>query len=188
MEALPTFNSLTLAPYGSNVKIFEHTLAIDVPDRLDSIAESFLQFNNESMSAINQNISDNMEMIHTYVGTTIVDDLNTFKLNLSNNIQTLNNNMMTNIGQYLDSNGAGYSIEQVNSLIFSGNTSYVLDANGNITSMVDGAMTTSNVLYNSDGFIESYTETILIGGVSYSKDFTVNYDGEYPEIQEALSA
>lgn len=118
--------------------------------------------------------------------TNITNQQNTFETNrvatetaFTDSITTQQNayesDLTNNIGNYIGS-GAGYNVAQVNSFQFSGPGSVTYDAQGRVTEAVEGPITTSNIVYNVSGKLMSFTETITIAGVPYTKTFEVGYD------------
>jgi hypothetical protein len=185
MTELTALTPIQFEEYSSNVKIFEHTLAIEVPDRLDAIADSFKTFNNESMNTMKEYMNTNMNTIFEYIGTTVYDDVEAMKTRIENEVDTFTSDMQSNISGYVNSNGIAYSVQQVNSLIFSGNTSYSM-SNGDITEFTDGAVRTYDILYDNNKFISAFKEKITIDGIEYVKEFTIDNSGDMPIVSEVL--
>jgi hypothetical protein len=181
-------DSLELTPYTANVQIFNSTLARDIPNKINAIAVDFKQWNNNeigtkgeeylnnNMSNVATYINNSMTSVVSFINNVVVDNQNTFIATANQNYTDFTNEMKNNIGNYLDSAGAGYSIAQVNSLEFSGETTIEYDANQNITKVVTGSKTTENINYDENQKIVSFTEKIVVDGVTYTKNYEVTYD------------
>jgi len=192
-------DALELVPYTTNVKIFKSTPAVELPTKLNAVADDFKTWNNNEIgtkgqSYLNTSVTSLTDYINTSMGTVvdfinnvvvdnqntfetnITDQQNTFETNITDQQNTFETNITTNIGNYLDTHGAGYSISQTNSLEFTGNTTTEYDAQGRVVRFVSGAKETKNIAYNSQGNITSFTEVITVDGVNYTKNYTVAYD------------
>jgi len=167
MESLP---ALAIGAYSSNVQIFEHTLAIDVPSRLDAIANSFVEHNNQNFQSIAEHVNNSMTSVYDYIDGTIYEDVLSFKAEVENGI-----------GDFVGI-GAGYSINQVNNVLFTGNTSYSENFSGQIVSFTNGNKHTYDIVYDSDDNVVSFKEKINISGTEYIESYTVTYTGNIPTI------
>lgn len=164
MPTLPTF---TANAYVKNVEIYKSTRAIDVPDKLNAVSNDFKTwFNTELISKSTEHINSSMTAITNYLNNDIIAGINTFKSTLENNI-----------GVYLDSQGAGYSIPQVNSFIFSGNSiSPEYDSDGRVTRYGNQYNETFDCEYNEDSKIIKFKEKITISGIPTVESYEVTYD------------
>jgi hypothetical protein len=54
--------------------------------------------------------------------------------------------------------------------------SYVYNASGRVTSAVEGSNTVNGITYNSKNQITAYTEQVVIGGTTFTKNVTLSYD------------
>jgi hypothetical protein len=61
------------------------------------------------------------------------------------------------------------------------------DTEGRISSITIGPRTINNIIFGSDGSITSYTEELILGGITYTKNYTITYDdqGRIASIAEA---
>jgi len=194
--AIPNMDDLTpiaiaeleIVPYTANVQIFKSTPALEIPNKLNAVAVDFKEWNNTELGTkgvgyLNSGIVDtvdylnsSMRTITNYINSVVVANQNTFTSEMETSQNTFTSEMETNIGGYLDDSGAGYSISQVNSLEFSGNSTIEYDENKNITKVVQGAKETSSIAYNSENKIISFTEKITVDSSLYTKNYTVEYD------------
>lgn len=189
--------ALSIDAYASNVAIFRSTRAVDVPDKLNAIGNDFKSWlNNNVMDATTDYINQSMTTIVNYVNTSmsgIDDDLTDYKDNLNSEWSTYKDDLTgewstfkgdleTNLSSYLDSSGAGYSIAQINQLIFSGDAiDPVYDSEGRITKYGNQYEETFDITYDSDNRISGFKEKITIGGVTTTETYTVAYNGnDYP--------
>ena len=187
--AIPNMDDLTpiaiaeleIVPYTANVQIFKSTPALEIPNKLNAVAVDFKEWNNTELGTkgvgyLNSGIVDtvdylnsSMRTITNYINSVVVANQNTFTSEMKTSQNILMSKMET-------STRVGYSISQVNSLEFSGNSTIEYDENKNITKVVQGAKETSSIAYNSENKIISFTEKITVDSSLYTKNYTVEYD------------
>lgn len=170
IDPMADIQPLVLAQHAKDVSIFRNTRAIDVPDKLDAVANSIkLYANVEITGPVQRYVNYNLTNVHTYVNDSIaavVADQSRFTRDMSEDISG-----------YLDDSGAGYNVGQSRSLIETGVTGDVeFDELGRITSSVQGVLTTSNITYDNTDRITRFTETITVDGVANSTVYVVEYD------------
>ena len=61
------------------------------------------------------------------------------------------------------------------------------DTEGRISAITIGPRTINNISFGSDGSIASYTEELILGGVTYTRNYSITYDeqGRIASISEA---
>ena len=61
------------------------------------------------------------------------------------------------------------------------------DTEGRISAIIIGPRTINNIIFGSDGSITSYTEELILGGNTYTRNYTITYDdqGRIASIAEA---
>ena len=137
------------------------------------------------MDIVTDHINDSVDTVVNYINNTIVSNQNDFTTSITNQQNQFQTNIETNIGGYLDNSGAGYSISQINSLMFTGSSNIILDNEGRISSCTQNNMTSDNFIYNDEDLIISFRETLSVDGIDYIKNYNVTYDSnDNPIIQE----
>ena len=157
--------TLDLTEFTTDVEIFTSTKARDIPSKIDAIAVD-----------LKENVNINNAAMVDYMNNDVLSHVNSEMELITTDYNTIMNNMINNMGMYVSSQDVGYSVAQTNSLIWSGPGTVTYDANGNVTEAVEGPKTTKNIVYDTDGNLTSFTEELLVDGVTYTKSFTVSYD------------
>jgi len=196
------------------VNIFFQTRAIDVPRKLNSLAASFKTYNisikdtwdtyiGEEGGRIQNYLNNSMTAVTTYINDVVVENQNQFLIDGTQaiaDIETEKNNFVTaltteknafkqEVRDEMDgyATTVSYSIADSNSLAFSGETSSdTYDSRGRLTGVTQGHITTSNIVYDSQDRIASYTETVTVAPhAGVSKNYTITYElGKIPKITE----
>lgn len=178
---------LSIVPYSTNVQIFKSTPAVDIPTKLNAVAVDFKNWNNEEIGTKGLNylnlgvadtvtfLNDSMGLVTNYINTVVVENQNSFISTSTENYEQFKIDMQNNIGQYLDDAGAGYSLEQVNELRFTGDTILEFDEDGNLTRYGNGAFEKFDIVY-TDGEMSNFKEKIIVGSATFTKEFNVSHD------------
>jgi hypothetical protein len=195
-------SNVTLPTHTDPVNIFLNTRAIDVPVKLNSLATAFRDFNvlvrdawktyidGESVSIANY-LNGSVQSMVDFINNSMVAFQNQFITDAENAVTTLENSvddfkqeLLDEVGGYV--NATAYSIENSNKFEFSGETSDdTYDSHGRILSAKQGVKSITNIVYGPRSRIVSYTETLLIGSISYTKNYTVTYErGHIPQVTE----
>jgi hypothetical protein len=144
---------LVLPSYTTNVQLYAHIPAIEVPTILNSMATDFKLYMNSSMTAIESHVTNIIE-----------PDLTTFK-----------DSILADISQFAISN-TSYSTSDINDILAGADGStYTLDAQNRIATATDGVSHTSNITYDVQDRITAYRVTISKNGTDTIKDYTVAY-------------
>jgi hypothetical protein len=63
----------------------------------------------------------------------------------------------------------------------------IYDTEGRISAITIGTRTINNIIFGSDGSITSFAEELILGGVTYTRNYTITYDeqGRLASIAEA---
>lgn len=227
---LPYIEGLEITPaaipeYTTNVQIFRNTRAVEIPDRLNAVAQDLKDFSNAvaedetnhvntSFEALTEYVSETMAGVRTHVNTEVVakvntmldkveTDQNSFQTSITNQQTTyesaetaarlaFQNSVTDNLGHYVnDTDGIVYSTDQVNSLHFSGTFDaggITRDSDGRIASISTESKTTTEIVYNDNGQLSEWKETLIVDGASYSKKFKATYStfGEIIKIEEIV--
>jgi len=131
------------------------------------------------------------QSINTQQGTfetNITTQQNTYQTSITNQQDDFENEMTGNIANYISTQGVGYTVEQTNSFMFTGPATASFNINGEIDSYTSDNVTISNIQYNDDSNIISFTETVGIDGQLTTKTFNISYDsnGNLSQITEII--
>ena len=197
---------IALPSYDSPVKIFKNTRAIDVPIKLNSLAESFRSFHGSirdtwqlyieaRFDVIHQHINDSMGSVVDFVNDSLVSAQNTFINTANQSVSTLEGSVATFKTEIMDSvanlvgGGVAYSVADTNKTLFSGDTSEdTYDSLNRVLSIKQGPMKMSNIAYDTYSRVIGYTETLDLNNITTSKNYVVSYEaGKIPKITEEIS-
>ena len=169
--------SHTMDSFTTNVSIFQNTLAREIPTKLESIATALKTHTNTEFGDLTTYVNASLN--------SILSELNEMSGNIAKEqvayearYDTAFNNLQTNLANYLGT-GSSYTQAQIQELMFTGavtssNISY--DSNGRLSSILSNGKLTWNITYDSNGNLSGFKENVTIGGVTTSKTYTVNVD------------
>ena len=177
INPMAVIQPLTLHNHTQDVSIFRNTRAIDIPDKLNSIANNVKSYiNTDITTPVLSYMNSNISTMHAYINDVaeqVVADQTTFTTN-----------MTSNLSGYVDNSGVGYSAAQARTLVQTGETGTITyDGSNRITGATQGAITTSLITYDDSGNITSFTESITVDSITTSTNYSVSYgDDGIPSI------
>lgn len=206
-------NDVDLPTYGEPVNIFLNTRAIDVPAKLNLLAGAFRDFNISVKEILDSHTSDESNRMGAHLSASVqsmvdfvnnsvvqnqndfittangaIDDIEEERLEFVEGVVAATDTFKQDIMDELEGQATNmsYSMLQSNDFAFSGETTNdTYDERGRVLSCTQGVKTCTNIVYDTRCRVVSYTEIILVGSISYTKDYTVSYErGKVPKIEE----
>jgi hypothetical protein len=204
MQDIPEFDSqdAILPTHNDPVNIFLNTRAVDVPVKLNFLATAFRDFNVNVRTAWNSYINNESVRVASYLNSSVqamvafinnslvpfqnqfISNAETAVTDLESSVNAFKQEILDEVGGYV--NATAYSVENSNKFEFSGETSNdTYDSHGRILSATQGVKSITNIVYGPRSRIISYTETLIIDSISYTKNYTVTYErGHIPQVTE----
>jgi len=140
--------TLTFKPFDTETQIFFDTKAVDIPAKLNALGVASATYYNQTGEA------------------------------MVNYTQEVTDHMLSRIGDYIMDSGAGYSMSQVNDMNFAGETLIGLDSKDRVVRLRQGSTELTDITFNDEGDIASFTEKLNIGGVTTMKAYNVVYNND----------
>nr|CAX84079.1 conserved uncharacterized protein [uncultured bacterium] len=170
----PIPNASPFAPFATDVAIFANTKAREAPARLTAIAQALKAHVNGAWLGV----------ATAFLNTTVVAlnaalaAIQTFVNGLETQINDRLAEFETNLGAYLDV-GAGYAVGAINNALFTGalaSGAVTYDADGRLTEIDQGPRRIHAIVYNADGFLASYAETLTLSDLPTTRVYSFTYD------------
>lgn len=202
MEALENITTadISLPSYNNSVKIFKNTRAIDVPSKLNVLADSFKNFHESirdtwqsyiesRFDVIHQHVNSSMEAVVSFINDSIVSAQNTFieaanesVSELEESVDTFKSEIRNSVSELVGSDAA-YTVANINDVLLSKDTSEdTYDQFNRILSVREGPMKISDISYDAYGRINKYTETLTLNDIPTSETYTITYEvGKIPK-------
>jgi hypothetical protein len=167
----------TVDDFTTNVSIFSNTIAREIPTKIESIATALKSHTNTELGDITTYVNASLGSILTEVNE-MAGNIAKEQVEYEAQFDTAFSNLETNLGNYTQ-DVASYTQAQIQDLMFTGavtssNISY--DSDGRLSSILSNGKLTWNITYDSDGNLDSFKENVSIGGQTFTKTYTVNVD------------
>jgi len=178
----------TVDDFTTNVSIFSNTIAREIPTKIESIATALKSHTNTELGDITTYVNASLGSILTELNE-MAGNIAKEQVEYEAQFDTAFSNLETNLGNYTQ-DVASYTQAQIQDLMFTGavtssNISY--DSDGRLSSILSNGKLTWNITYDSDGNLDSFKENVSIGGQTFTKTYTVNVDsgtGQITNIEE----
>lgn len=175
MELVSISAMPNIVDFDTNVSIFRNTRAVDIADKINAIGEAIKAHNNDEIIAkvntyVNGELQPKLQTIADTLETTINQHETDTSDLITNLFDAFEDSVTTNLNAYTIATAA-YTIEQSNSLSFTGNTGNVVrDENDNLKVWTVGNTTYEVLSVNDKGSILTASETITV-----VKNYTFTY-------------
>lgn len=167
----------TVDDFTTSVSIFANTIAREIPTKIESIATALKTHTNTELGDITTYVNASLGSILTELNE-MAGNIAKEQVEYEAQFDTAFSTLQTNLGTYTQ-DVASYTQAQIQELMFTGavtssNISY--DSDGRLSSILSNGKLTWNITYDSDGNLDSFKENVAIGGQTFTRTYTVNVD------------
>ena len=173
--------------FSTSVTIFSNTLARDIPAKIESISTALKNHHNTELgditTYINNSLNSILSELNEMAGNIAYEQIRDFA-----RYDAAYEELKTNLGNYTQDQNS-YTQAQIQELMFTGavtSSDISYDSDGRISSILSNGKYIWNITYDSNGNLDGFRENVTIGGQVYTRTYNVliNADNEISAIEE----